>query len=631
MSIFDRQSLLFALRLTASTILALAVANWVGLPNSYWAAMTVWIVAQPTRGMMIERNFYRLLGTGVGTAIAFCLLALTKNSFIVISVLSFLMVICVGIGNLVSSSKSYGVLLVGYTVAIVILPDISDLAHPHDLPEARVASTVIGVLVSMLVGAMFAPRSPRKAFASRAVSAGSDTFLWAAGLLEQGLSASDEQGRTENERRLIREIAEIEGMIDAMAAGSPDAHKRMRYLRVFLLELVNVMAIARTLSKRALAGSDQGKEIGWHLRKLADELHSSGDIETAKQVLLKACEQASLDNVRDAPVLDTLAATITRAVKAMRDFSRDASSLARVEYTLHRDVSGAIRAAIRAYLSFTLVAVIWLLTGWQGGPYTLMGMSIFLLVFSTFPNPQKALMGVFYGTIIGAVVAVFCRWVMLRYATDYLDIVMILVPFTFLGALARAYPRTAGMAIDYGMTIFVVSQPILPLHGDIWFSLSIAQSMTIAVAIVIVSFYVVPTNQKTRSRDLKKALADDLQQLAAGKGDRETGKRLTRMLHRSLRFVASADKRLRFEGVIASIAAAHAIRRLQFDLKEEVLTGEMAVECRKVLSAIADKDGEPEAMLSALAKSSESLRTLQAESATRATVEDIIGAMNSRL
>lgn len=629
-SFFDRQQLYYALRLTLASVLALAGATALGLQNAYWAAMTVWIVAQPTRGLMIERNFYRLIGTGAGTAIAFLVLKLTKNPFLVISALSFVIVVCVGIGNLVSSSKSYGVLLVGYTMAIVILPDIGDLAHPHDLPWARVVATVIGVLVSMLVGAMFAPRSPRRAFASRTRSAGFDTFIWVADIVGKGTADNGDQYLVEIERRLIREIADIEGMIESVAAGSPDAHKRMRYLRVFLLQLVNVMAITRTLAARRLVTAGEGRDIAGCFRELAEAIRTEGDTAAAELRLRKVCDAAGEIVRQDVSILKSLIDAVRQAMAAIGDFTRDASSLERVEYELHRDVPGAIRAAVRAYVSFTVIAAIWLVTGWSGGPYTLMGMAIFLMVFSTFPYPHRALMGVFYGTITGTLAAFAGRWLMLEYATTYAGILLILLPFVIVGALARVYPPTEKPAIDYGMSLFVTSQPMMPLHGGMEISFSIGWSMTVAIVIVILSFrFVVPARAGFPARDLEKALAEDLRKIAGRRGSRETGQRLTRMLHRVLRLAALADARRanRLETAIAPISAAHAIRQLQADIASGSLSGPVVAESEKVLHAIADKDGTLATVQESIGEAIASLHRLRAGPELVATIGDIREAL----
>lgn len=50
-----RVPLVFSLHTTAAALLALALANAASIHHPWWAAMTVWLVAKPTRGLFIER------------------------------------------------------------------------------------------------------------------------------------------------------------------------------------------------------------------------------------------------------------------------------------------------------------------------------------------------------------------------------------------------------------------------------------------------------------------------------------------------------------------------------------------------------------------------------------------------
>ncbi|MEN3931261.1 FUSC family protein [Microvirga sp. W0021] len=618
-SAFDRSRVLYAARLALASVLALAVSTLLGLQNAYWAAMTVWIVAQPTRGMMIERNFYRLIGTGIGTAIAFLVLKLTAEPVYVVFSLCLVIVVCTGIGNLVASSKSYGVLLIGYTMAIVILPDIGDLSHPHDLPWARVLSTVLGVLISMLVSALFAPRSPRAAFARRSRAAGADTINWIADALSQ-------KQFVETERKLIQEIAEIEATIDAVAAGSPEAHKRMRFLRVFLLQLINAMAIAATLSHRKLIKNGEGRAIAQVLHQLSERLAAEENHQVSDEALVKVCEAACQSSPEDRNIINALYSALKEAIDALDDFTRDASSLERVEYALHRDIPGALRAALRTFVSFAFIATIWLVTGWQGGPYTLMGMAIFLTVFSTFPNPQKALLGVFYGTVVGTAAALICRWLMLEFATSYMHVLLILAPFIIIGALARVYPPTEKPAIDYGMSLFVTCQPMMPLHGGMEISWSIGWSMTIAIIIVIIAFrFIVPAKAAFPGRDLEHAFIDDLKILASGRRAKDTGNRLTRMLHRSMRLalLAGPQRRSQLETVVAPIAIAHAIRQLQADIASGKFSQDEEKICRQLLQLISAKDNNFKTMPQQINNLRHELLSQNVPPELLATIDDI--------
>ena len=53
----------FALRAWAASMLALYLAYFFQLESPYWAWLTVWIVAQPTPGMLLSKSFYLVFGT----------------------------------------------------------------------------------------------------------------------------------------------------------------------------------------------------------------------------------------------------------------------------------------------------------------------------------------------------------------------------------------------------------------------------------------------------------------------------------------------------------------------------------------------------------------------------------------
>src|SRR5690554_7259116 len=64
---FDVARMGFGLRTALASCLALVVAWLMGLEHPQWAAMTVWAVSQPVRGMLLEKSLFRALGTLLGT------------------------------------------------------------------------------------------------------------------------------------------------------------------------------------------------------------------------------------------------------------------------------------------------------------------------------------------------------------------------------------------------------------------------------------------------------------------------------------------------------------------------------------------------------------------------------------
>ena len=81
---------LFALRTSAAALVALAVAYSFDVPHPWWAAMTVWLVAQPTRGLLLERSLARLAGTACG-ALAGALILSGLEDRLLLSIVAFVM------------------------------------------------------------------------------------------------------------------------------------------------------------------------------------------------------------------------------------------------------------------------------------------------------------------------------------------------------------------------------------------------------------------------------------------------------------------------------------------------------------------------------------------------------------
>ena len=71
----DLLSFGYALRTTISALIALGIALWWELGSPQWAALTVWMVAQGTRGKSIAKARWHMFGMVVGTICAIVLVA----------------------------------------------------------------------------------------------------------------------------------------------------------------------------------------------------------------------------------------------------------------------------------------------------------------------------------------------------------------------------------------------------------------------------------------------------------------------------------------------------------------------------------------------------------------------------
>ena len=111
--------------------------------------MTVWVVAQPTRGLLLERSLARLAGTACGAlAGALILYGLEDRPLPSIAALTSWLALCAGLGSIFRHFRNYGFVLAGYTAAIVIMFSLGHGTYDAGVALDRVLCTIIGIICS---------------------------------------------------------------------------------------------------------------------------------------------------------------------------------------------------------------------------------------------------------------------------------------------------------------------------------------------------------------------------------------------------------------------------------------------------------------------------------------------------
>src|SRR5712671_6403473 len=104
----------FALRIWAAMMVALYAAFWLQLESASSAAVTVAILARPTRGQAYQKAVYRVLATIIGVVASFVIAGLfpQSRSLFVIGFAAWLG-LCVYVGGLLDGNRAYPVRLYG--------------------------------------------------------------------------------------------------------------------------------------------------------------------------------------------------------------------------------------------------------------------------------------------------------------------------------------------------------------------------------------------------------------------------------------------------------------------------------------------------------------------------------------
>lgn len=438
-----RAPLLFGLHTTAAALAALALAGAAGIHHPWWAAMTVWLVAQPTRGLFVERCAARLAGTAVGALAGGMLLYLLFDSpQALLILLAIWLVLCAAIGNLFRHFRNYAWVLAGYTAAIVALFGLADPVLDPELATGRVACTVIGILCSSVTSWLFTPSSAPAALLEEQIE------RLVTGSIHWSMACPSRlsPGHHPDLSQLLGMIKALDGSFDLAVAGSRSGKRRVRHAHQVADSLLLVLAVVHKLT--------QNREQAPWLSHFDNRLSDLENLDT----LIECIKQKTPQGVEYQQLLSVLA--------ALRDVllgtENPVSGWTRV---VHHDWRAASTAAVRPLSALSVTALIWQLTGWSDGPIMAMTSVLFASLFSSHSDTRTAVKDVFIGSLMGAAAGLTARIWLLPQAQGYVQLLLLIAPFLLTGAFLMARAKSAKMAIDLNMTFLLTAQPGVLFHG----------------------------------------------------------------------------------------------------------------------------------------------------------------------
>lgn len=497
----DRAGMLHGLQLAFAAWLAFTIAAYFHVQNAYWAAMPIWVVAQPTRGLLLERAVFRIIGTLLGVGVGFLLLHLTPQPYLHLVGFALWTALCAALMHVLRGVHAYGALMAGITAAIIILPSVLDPHHTLDRAVARVECTLIGVLVVTLVTGFFTPASSRQAFYKQVRTLAGDAVAFAA-LAVRGLPLEN------REKKILAEISEVEASASLVSAGSVAGYQRLRHVETLAGASLEVMAAGLSI-RDAQHTTQTNPELADHLDTLAAHLRedSANQSPGLPQDTITCPDHprlyAALDQLRQADQVlfhEPTEADIT-------SFGRKAVYLAP-----HHDWNLARRMALVCGLLAFLTACLGLASGQRAGLMTALAITIFSLILSSVPLPQQLAPKLLMGIFAGVCAAVSYRLTLQPHLTTLADLCVSILPFILLGSLARASRVTAIPALEANMCFMFLSQagmPAAPPASVIMDALSI-----IAGAVLVAGgFMMLPRRPLTQARTAASLICRDLSRL----------------------------------------------------------------------------------------------------------------------
>ena len=142
--------MIFTYTTVLGSAIAWLIATYLGLSNCWWAAMTVFLVAQPSRNLLIEKTVGRICGTIIGILLGAELFWQLKGHLgLMLLALTVWVALCTYFGARLKTSLRYGFTVAGFTAAVVLVPMILSPAAAYQTAFDRIAANIIGIVVAL--------------------------------------------------------------------------------------------------------------------------------------------------------------------------------------------------------------------------------------------------------------------------------------------------------------------------------------------------------------------------------------------------------------------------------------------------------------------------------------------------
>ncbi|NRR33814.1 FUSC family protein [Oxalobacteraceae bacterium] len=498
----------------AKTLLAGFGALWIafrlGLDSPGTALTTTFILALPSSGMVLEKAFYRLLGTLVGCCAALLMTALLpQQPFFLFIVLAAWIGLCTCGAALHRNQQSYSFVLAGYTACMIAIPAIAHPPGVFALAVTRMTEVGLGILVAAVVHDALFPRHQSRQV-MRTVQARYAGFLdFCSGVLENRLAPADV------ELAHLRYAADIAALESGRAAAffeathaRADTRQLHAFNGAFMAALTTFYTLHRLLHRLR---QQQGSRLPALLEPLSNalalelraELDTGGGINRLRAGLPGhiTTAMAALGRPERAERIDceTALELLERCARDIGAFADSHAALGERKRQLPSEPQAysprtppaiVLASGFRAACALLLAAAIWY---WMAWPYlgsaTLMS-TIFCALASSSPRPTAMVHQVLMGFLLAWPLSFVCEFFAVIHAGDFPMLVLAALPLFALGAYLSTGPRRAGVGVGISLFSAQVIAPANLMHVDVAGYLNATLALPAGVLLAYVIFSV---------------------------------------------------------------------------------------------------------------------------------------------
>jgi uncharacterized membrane protein YccC len=490
-----------AFRIWIAVVVALCAGFWLQLPSASSAAITVAILAFPTRGQALEKAGFRLIGTIIGVAASIVLVGtFSQTRDLLLVAFAGWIGLCVYAAGLWDGNRAYAAVLSGYTVALVAIQQIDTPHQVFDAGVERGAAIAVGIGAIALVNDLLVAPDRHVGLAAQLADLHGRVREYAKAVMQR------DAGDAAATARLLGEIAALRSEMTSLVTESSGGSARSAAARSAAVAMVAELHAARVLNMMPVAESAERDRPMSALDKDESEVTSLPAAPAAwpVQELLR----------RDREVRDDLA--------ALKSGEAPQRAWRTPFFRCHRL---AADAGVRAALWLALPSVFLVLAGWPSADASLALVAVIIGLGATMPNPRAFTVVALIATPIAAVLAGVLEFLVLDGVSQFPLLALGLAPFV-IGAtllMTLAHPVLSALGRLNLIFILAIFAPNNPQTYDPQSFLFVSLFVCLAVALLLASQLLIPPlSEERRRQGLIASARRELDRLSPRRGERHS-------------------------------------------------------------------------------------------------------------
>jgi uncharacterized membrane protein YccC len=435
----------------------LGTSFWLQLEAPSTAALTVLLLAEPTRGQALAKAGWRLIATIIGVAASIAITGfLNQSGDLILAAFAAWLGLCVYAAGLLDGYRAYAAVLSGYTVGLIAVEQIDSPQRVFETGFARGAAIAVGILsITLVNNLLLAPdRYPQLMVRLTPIRRRIRDYAKAV--------IRDEVSDAAATASLMREIVALRPEITSLATETSSGSLRGVAARSTMVALVAELQAVRALAALPVAADPTFRE------RLTSILDRSDDEPPLILPVGDAIDSAkNLTDATAAPLawaLSELLRTDEEVRQNLVALKSGMRPLRAWRAPLYRSNRIAVESGIRASVQIAIASALLVLTGW---PATSGALSIVVLVIglgAITPNPRGFTTIALIASPIAIALAGVFEFLILDGVSDFPLLAIGLAPFV-VGAgllISGPNPRLTSLGqigLLFFMAIFAPSNP----------------------------------------------------------------------------------------------------------------------------------------------------------------------------